>query len=144
MFDRVTERWRAAMGFARSEAVRLQHDTIGPEHMFLGIVEIRGAAATVLERLCADLPTLKREVAARMTPGTAKDVWRQIPFTEAARSVLEHCLAEAVALDHNYLGTEHILLGLLAEPEGVVAQVLQARGVNIDSARAAIRILLGE
>lgn len=144
MFDRFTDRSRKAMGLARQEALRLRHDYIGTEHMLLGVVlEGSGIAASVLRGLDVDLGKVRAGVEERVPPGTAEVVVGQIPFTPQAKKALEWTMEEAQGLGHGYLGTEHMLLGLIREEAGTAAQVLASLGVGLEPTRQGIRDLVG-
>ncbi|MFO0932393.1 MAG: Clp protease N-terminal domain-containing protein [Planctomycetota bacterium] len=145
MFDRFTDRARKAIGLARHEAQRFNHDFIGPEHVLLGLVrEGGGVGATALQRLGLDLGAVRVELERRLTPGARTVTFGQLPFTADAKQLLERSLEEASRLGHTYIGTEHLLLGLLRVEAGVAAQVLATLGVRLDAARAEITKLLGE
>ncbi len=145
MFDRFTDRARRVMGLARQEAERLRHGYIGTEHLLLGIVEEgSGVAASVLRNLDVDLDRARTEVESRVArgdgPPTADE---QIPFTPRARKALELSLQESARLGHAYVGTEHILLGLIREKEGVAAQVLRVLGARIGPVRDEVLDVIG-
>ena len=145
MFDRFTDRARKVMGLARHEAQRFNHDFIGTEHVLLGLVrEGGGVGATALQRLGLDLGAVRVELEHRLTPGTGTVTFGNLPFTADAKQVLERSLEEASQFGHTYIGTEHLLLGLLRVEAGVGAQVLAKLGVRLDAARAEITKLLGE
>ncbi|HEY7515471.1 MAG TPA: Clp protease N-terminal domain-containing protein, partial [Vicinamibacteria bacterium] len=116
MFDRFTDRARKVVGWSRQEAQRFQHDYIGTEHILLGLIrEGGGVAADVLRNLSVDPLRVREEVEKRMKAGTASVTMGQLPFTPRAKRVLELSLEEARDLGHNYIGTEHLLLGLIRE-----------------------------
>ncbi len=143
MFDRFTDRARKVVGYARQASDRFHHDHIGTEHILLGLIEDRTSiAANVLENLDVDLDKLRAEaekVAGRGDAGNMK----QKPFSEHARRVLDCAMEEARGMGHKYVGTEHLLLGLLREEEGKAAQVLTALGAKLDDVRREVRELLG-
>jgi ATP-dependent Clp protease ATP-binding subunit ClpC len=144
MFDRFTDRARKILGFARQEAERLNHDSIGTEHMLLGLIkEGSGVAANVLENMNLDLARLRIEVEKIVQAGGATVAMGQMPFTPRAKKVLEYSLEEARSLGHNYIGTEHLLLGLLREEEGIAAQVLMNCDIKLEDVRREILELLG-
>lgn len=145
MFDRFSDRARKCMTMARQEAVRLNHDYIGPEHILLAILrEGSGVAANVLENLDVDLNCLGTATEARLVAGPPLDLSkRQIPFTPPARKVLEFAVNEAWGMRHNYVGTEHLILGLLREPRGLAALTLEEFGLRLEGVRAEIRTFLG-
>src|SRR5258706_81572 len=124
MHDKFTERVRKVMYLAREEAARLQHDYIGTEHLLLGVIrEGEGIAATVLNNLGLDLDRIRQEVENMVSASGGTMTIGEIPFTPRAKRVLELAVEEARSLGHNYVGTEHLLLGLIREGEGVSAQV---------------------
>lgn len=144
MFDRFTERARKVMGFARREAQRFHHEYIGTEHILLGLIqEGQGVAANVLKSMAIDLEKIRREVEKIVKPGPAMEPSVQIPFTPRAKKVVELALEEAGNLGHNYIGTEHLLLALLREQEGIAAHVLMALGVRLDEVREEVIEFLG-
>jgi ATP-dependent Clp protease ATP-binding subunit ClpA len=141
MFERFTGRARHAVVLAQEEARRLHHNYIGTEHILLGLLgEPDGLAARTLESFGLSLDGARREVAAIVSPGTAAPSGH-IPFTPRAKKTLELALREALQLSHNYIGTEHVLLGLMREGEGVAAQVLRQHG-DLLAIRTAVLDLL--
>jgi ATP-dependent Clp protease ATP-binding subunit ClpC len=144
MRDRFTDRVRRVIYFARDEASRLQHDYIGTEHLLLGIVrEGEGIAAKVLSKLDLDFEQIQQAVESMVTKSGASLTIGEIPFTPRAKRVLELAIEEARLLGHNYVGTEHLLLGLIREGEGVAAQVLSDLGVDRKRVREEVLKLLG-
>ncbi|MFO8052417.1 MAG: ATP-dependent Clp protease ATP-binding subunit [Candidatus Omnitrophota bacterium] len=144
MFNRFTERARKVLVLAKEEARRFNHDYIGTEHILLGLIrEGEGVACAVLQNIGMDLGRLRAEIEKLMSPGAAASVLGDIPFTPRAKKALELATEEARSLGHNYIGTEHILLGLLREEEGIASQVLFSLGVDIKKARNEISALLG-
>lgn len=144
MFDRFTDRSRRAMALAREEAERLHHDYIGTEHILLGLVkEGSGVAANVLENLDVDLERVAREVEKLVKPAPEIVTMAQLPFTPRAKHVLEYAIDEARAFDHNHVGTEHLLLGLLRERQGLAAEVLTVLGLNLADVRNEVMEFLG-
>ncbi len=132
------------MSFARQEAERFNHDYIGTEHVLLGLVkEGSGVAANVLENLDVDLEKVRLEVEKLVKPAPDVVTMGQLPFTPRAKKVLEFAIDEARALDHNYVGTEHLLLGLLREQEGLAAQVLMNLGLKLEDVRNEVMEFLG-
>jgi ATP-dependent Clp protease ATP-binding subunit ClpC len=124
VFQRFTERARDAVVLAQEEARALRHNYIGTEHILLGLLrEEEGVAARVLESLDITLDEVRAQVARIVGQGDELTIG-QIPFTPRAKKVLELALREALSLGHNYIGTEHILLGLVRENEGVAARIL--------------------
>ena len=138
MFERFTERARQAVVLAQDEARALKHNYIGTEHLLLGLLrEEEGPAARVLGTLGVSLDDVRDQVARIV--GQGDEVPRvQIPFTPRAKKVLELSLREAIALDHNYIGTEHLLLGLVRENDGVAARILLDFGADAETIRNAI------
>jgi len=144
MQDRFTDRVRKVIYFARDEASRLQHDYIGTEHLLLGIVrEGEGIAAKVLSKMDLDFEQIQQAVENMVKSSGGTLTIGEIPFTPRAKRVLELAIEEARLLGHNYVGTEHLLLGLIREGEGVAAQVLQELGVDRKRVREEVLKLLG-
>lgn len=145
MFEKFTERARKVVHIARQEAERLGQDFIGTEHLLLGLVkEGTGVAANVLESLDVELEKIRVEIEKKVAPtGNTINSSTSLPFTPKAKKVLEFSLEEARNLDHNYIGTEHLLLGLLREQEGMAAQIMLELGVKLDDVRAQVMELLG-
>jgi ATP-dependent Clp protease ATP-binding subunit ClpC len=135
VFERFTERARQVVVLAQEEARALKHDYIGTEHLLLGLLrEEDGLAARVLESLGVAIEDVRAQVA-RMVGQGKKAATGQIPFTPRAKNVLELSLREAISLGQNYIGTEHILLGLLREGEGVAAHILLDFGAGAEKIR---------
>ncbi len=144
MFDKFTDRARKVMALAREEAKRFNHEYIGTEHILLGLVkEGSGVAANVLQNLDIDLKKIRLEVEKIVQAGPDLVSVGQLPFTPRVKKVLEYAMEEARAMGHNYIGTEHQLLGLLREQEGVAAQVLLNLGVKLEDVREEVVELLG-
>ncbi len=144
IFDRFTERAKKVLGLARKEAQDLNHDYIGTEHLLLGLIrEGGGVAANVLRNLGVDIERIREEVSRYVQPGPAMKVMGKLPFTPRVKKVLELSLEEAIELGHNYVGTEHLLLGLIRENDGVAAHVLLDMGLRLDEVRDAVLELLG-
>jgi ATP-dependent Clp protease ATP-binding subunit ClpA len=142
VFERFTDRSRRVVVLAQEEARMLNHNYIGTEHILLGLVhEAEGVAAKALDSMSISLESIRREVQDIIGVGQAAPTGH-IPFTPRAKKVLELSLREALQLGHNYIGTEHILLGLVREGEGVAAQVLQKLGADLDRVRQAVIQLL--
>jgi hypothetical protein len=138
MFERFTDRARRVVVLAQQEARALHHNYIGTEHLLLGLTQEReGAAGRALESLGISPETVRARVEDIIGRGTGKPS-SHIPFTPRAKKVLELSLREALQLSHNYIGTEHILLGLIREGEGVAAQVLAQLGGSLDRVREAV------
>jgi ATP-dependent Clp protease ATP-binding subunit ClpC len=145
MFEKFTDRARRAVVWAQEEARTLNHDYIGTEHLLLGLVhEGQGVAAKALESLGIGLEGVRERVEEAIPPGQVEVRTGHIPFTPRAKRVLELSLSEAKALEHRYIGTEHLLLGLLREGDGVAAQVLVALGADLDGVRERVIQLLAE
>ena len=139
-----TDRVRKVLAMAREEAIRLKHDYVGTEHILLGLIrEGEGVASAVLANLSADLDELKRLVEGNIRTGKSSSSIGELPYTTQAKNVLEHAMAETEELNHTYVGTEHLLLGLLRQEKGLAAKVLGEAGIGLDSARAETLKLLG-
>jgi ATP-dependent Clp protease ATP-binding subunit ClpC len=144
MFNRFTERARKVLVLAKEEARRFNHDYIGTEHILLGLIrEGEGVACAVLQNLGIDLERLRMEIEKLISPGSSASVLGDIPFTPRAKKALELAAEEAHNLGHNYIGTEHILLGLIREGEGLASQVLFSLGVDLRKIKEEISALLG-
>src|SRR4051794_1561504 len=138
MFERFTDRARHSVVLAQEEARRLGHTYIGTEHLLLGLIrEADGLAAQALTSLGIGLENVRAEVVEIIGEGSDPPTGH-IPFTPRSKKVLELSLREALQLGDNFIGTEHILLGLVREGEGVAAQVLVARGADLDRVRATV------
>ncbi len=140
-----TERVRKVLAMAREEAARLHHEYVGTEHILLGLIrEGEGVAAAVLQNLSVDLDEIQQKIEETVKKGkAAQATGPDLPYTSRAKKVLELAMAEARELNHSYVGTEHLLLGLLREEKGIAAQVLTEIGVNLDAARTETLRLLG-
>ena len=140
-----TERVRKVLAMAREEAARLHHEYVGTEHILLGLIrEGEGVAATVLQNLNVELDEIQQKIEETVKKGkAAQATGPDLPYTSRAKKVLELAMAEARELNHSYVGTEHLLLGLLREEKGIAAQVLTDAGVNLDAARAETLRILG-
>ncbi len=144
MFNRFTERARKVIVYAKEEARRFNHDYIGTEHLLLGLIrEGEGVAAAVLQKLGLDLETIRVEVEKLVQPGPQTQVLGDIPFTPRSKKALELSAEEARALGHNYIGTEHLLLGLVKEGEGMAYRVLLNLGLDLGKLRNEVMELLG-
>jgi ATP-dependent Clp protease ATP-binding subunit ClpC len=144
MFERFTERARKVVVKAQDEARFLKQNYIGTEHILLGLIdEKEGIAAKVFEELNIDFESIREAIKDVVTEGTS-DSYEHIPFTPRAKKVLELSLREALQMGHNYIGTEHILLGLLREGEGVAARVLNSLGVTQDSVKEKVKEILAK
>src|SRR5262249_57615040 len=125
MFERFTDRARKVMQLANQEAQRFNHEYVGTEHVLLGLIkEGSGVAANVLKNLEVDLRKIRNEVEKIVQAGPDMVTMGKLPQTPRAKKVIEYAIEEARNLNHNYVGTEHLLLGLLREQEGVAAQGL--------------------
>lgn len=144
MFNRFTERAKKVIFLAREEARRLDHDYLGTEHILLGLIrEGEGIGAAALQNLAIDLAQVRIEVEKAVGKGGGALFLGQIPFTPRAKKVLELAVTEARNLRHNYIGTEHLLLGLIREGEGVAAQILTNLGADLGKVREEVSNLLG-
>ncbi len=144
MFERFTDRSRKVMALANQEAQRFHHEYIGPEHILLGLVkEGNGVGATVLKNVDVDIKRLRREVEKLVEAGPDTVSMGKLPQTPTAKMVINYAIEEARALNHNYVGTEHLLLGLTREEEGVAWQVLMNMGLKLEDLRAEVLNLLG-
>src|SRR5262245_820426 len=144
MYERFTDRARKVMQLANQEAQRFNHEYIGTEHILLGLAkEGSGVAANVLQNLDIDLRRIRQEVEKIVQPGPDEVELNKMPPTPRAKKEIEYAIEEARALAHNYVGTEHLLLGLLREEEGVGAQVLKNLGVRLEQIRQEVLALLG-
>src|SRR5690348_929737 len=140
-----TERVRKVLMAAREEAARLHHEYVGPEHILLGLIrENDGVAATVLNAFHVDVDDVRRKIHAAVTRGDPQHpVPPDVPYTSRGKKVLELAMTEARELHHDYVGVEHLLLGLLREEKGIAAQVMKSVGVTLEPARAEVLRLLG-
>lgn len=144
MYERFTDRARKVMQLANQEAQRFNHEYIGTEHILLGLVkEGSGVAANVLKNLDVDLRKIRLEVEKIVQSGPDLVTMGKLPQTPRAKKVIEYAMEEARNLNHNYVGTEHLLLGLLREQEGVAAQVLMNLGLKLEDVREEVLNLLG-
>lgn len=144
MFNRFTERARKVIILAKEEARRFNHDYIGTEHILLGLLrEGEGVAAAVLKKMGVSLENIRLEIEKLVQPGPATQIIGDIPFTPRAKKALELSAEEARALGHNYIGTEHLLLGLMREGEGIASQVLLNLGLDLNTVRNEVMELLG-
>src|SRR5690554_3104336 len=143
MFERFTERARKVVLHAQKEATQLKHNIVGTEHLLLGLIrEGKDVADRALEALGISLDKVREEVVKIIGIGD-QPFLGEVPFTPRAKRVLELATDEARQLGHNYVGTEHILLGLIREGEGVAAQVLKNMGADMETARKQVMRLLG-
>src|SRR2546429_513377 len=140
-----TDRVRKVLQMAREEAARLHHEYVGTEHILLGLIrEGEGVAAAVLTNLNVDLEEIQQKIEETVKKGkAAAAAGPDLPYTSRAKKVLELAMSEARELNHSYVGTEHLLLGLLREEKGIAAQVLTDAGVNLEQARGKTAIVEG-
>ncbi|HLB54729.1 MAG TPA: Clp protease N-terminal domain-containing protein, partial [Gemmatimonadales bacterium] len=140
-----TDRVRKVLQMAREEAARLHHEYVGTEHILLGLIrEGEGVAAAVLTNLNVDLDDIQQKIEETVKKGkAAAQPGPDLPYTSRAKKVLELAMTEARELNHSYVGTEHLLLGLLREEKGIAAQVLSDAGVTLEQSRAETLRLLG-
>src|SRR5262244_2306678 len=145
MFDRFTDRARKVMNLAKAEAQRLNHEYIGTEHILLGLVqEGSGVAANVLRNMGIDLKRIRAEIEKLVKGSSTMVPMGNLPFTPRAKKVLELSLEEASQLGHNYIGTEHLLLGLIKEGQSIAAKILESLGARLDEVRQETLALLGD
>ena len=140
-----TDRVRRVLQLAREEAARLHHEHVGTEHILLGLIrEGEGVGAAVLTNLNVDLEEIKQRIEETVKPGkTAAAAGPDLPYTSRAKKVLEFAMSEARELNDKYVGTEHLLLGVLREEKGIGAQVLTDAGVTLETARSEVLRALG-
>ena len=144
MFERFTDRARKVMALANQEAHRLNHPYIGTEHILLGLVnEGTGVGPNVLKNLEVDLSKVRVEVEKLVKSGPDKVTLGKLPQTPRAKKAIECAIEEARNLNHNYVGTEHLLLGLLRERDGAAAQVLMDLSLKLEDVREEVLDLLG-
>lgn len=142
MFGRFTERAQKVLALSQEEALRLGHNNIGTEHILLGLIkEGEGIAAKALKSLDIDSEKIQQEVEQLIGKGESTN--QTIHYTPRAKKVIELSMDEARKLNHSYVGTEHILLGLIREGEGVAARVFNNLGVSLNKARQQVLQLLG-
>jgi ATP-dependent Clp protease ATP-binding subunit ClpC len=145
MSKRFTERAQRVFLIAQNEAKPLNHDYVGPEHLLLSLIALgEGLAAQVLANLGVDLQRVRSEIEKIVGTRDNAMLLGELPFTPRAKKVLELAVEEAQTMGHNYVGTEHLLLGLIREEEGVPARVLKNLGVRLDVVREEVIALLGE
>jgi len=133
-----------AFALARNEAERLNHDSVGTEHVLLGLIRLgKGVAVTVLQKLGLDLESVRKEIEKQVGAGSDQKSSGKIPYTPRVKVVLMLAASDAKALKHSFIGTEHILLGLLAEGEGTAARVLKHFNIDIKQTRLEILKELG-
>lgn len=141
-----TDRVRMVLQMAREEAVRLQHEYVGTEHILLGLIaEGEGVAVAVLTNFNVDLEEVRQKVEKTVKVGKGTTAGPDLPYTSRAKKVLEFAMSEARELESDYVGSEHLLLGLLREEKGIAAQVLTDAGLSLEITRnETIRLLAGK
>lgn len=144
-YERFTDRARKVMQFAHQEALRFNHEYVGTEHILLGLIkEGTGVAANILKKLGIDLRAMRLEVEKLVSSGPDLVTMGRLPQTPRAKKAVEYAIQEARRLKHNYVGTEHLLLGLLKEHDGVAAQVLMNLGHKLGDVREEVLATLGQ
>jgi ATP-dependent Clp protease ATP-binding subunit ClpC len=139
-----TERVRKVLARSRKEAQRLGHEFVGTEHILLGLLaEGEGVAAAVLEKLKVDKEQLRSRIEAVVKRSDATSTHQDLPYTSGAKKVLELSMARARTLSHGYVGTEHLLLGLIAEGQAIASMLLEEAGISEEVATTKIMDLLG-
>jgi ATP-dependent Clp protease ATP-binding subunit ClpC len=140
-----TERLREVLSLAREEAARLHHEYVGTEHILLGLLrEGESTAVTILQNFSVELDEIRQKIEEIVKKGNAAETrGPHLPYTSRAKKVLELAMSEADGLHHSYVGTEHVLLGLLAEGKGIAAEVLGSFGVTLEKARVEVLRILG-
>jgi len=143
MYERFSDRARHAMALANSEAAKLNHPFLAPGHLMLGLIAEGHCVATeALRLLDVNLLQVREQVASRMTPGNGPTGVAGRSHTKEFKEIIAKAIDEARRFEHRYVGTEHLVLGLLQEPDGLPAQVLQQQGVGVDKLRAQVLALL--
>lgn len=143
MFERFDDRAKKVMALANQEAQRFNHDAIGTEHILNALVkEGSGVGAQVIKNLHIDLRKVRLEIEKRIKGGPAMVSMGKLPQTPRAKKVIECAIEEARNFNHNYVATEHLLLGLLRVPEGIAAEVLKLLDVTLEAAREQMLLLL--
>jgi len=134
--NKLTPRAYRALRFAQHEPARLRHDSVGSEHILLGLIRLgSGVAANVLEKANCDLKAVRSFIEKQIGQGTEQKAAESIALNQDAKRIIEVASQEARAMDHRYIGTEHLLLGVLREGDGVVGNVLKGLGVNLETTR---------
>src|SRR5215831_8000593 len=146
MFEQFTERARRVIILAREEAGRSGHNHVGTEHLLFGILQDgEGVATVVLQRFGLQLKMVQAEVKRALAKLPKTPAYSEVPFTPQAKRVLELSIEESQQLRHNYIGTEHLLLGLMKDGQSIAAKILESRGVRfLDEIRQATMVLLAE
>jgi ATP-dependent Clp protease ATP-binding subunit ClpA len=143
MFERFTASARRVVVLSQCEARTLKQTRVGPLHLLLGLLTAEdGTAGRLLASLGVEPEDVRRESVARLGRG-ADEPGGHIPFSPGAKKAFDHSLRESLGLDHSYIGTEHMLLGLIADPESDIGEVLDALGVRTDAVRDAVMVRLG-
>ncbi|PWU10376.1 MAG: Clp protease, partial [Verrucomicrobia bacterium] len=136
MMNNFTPRAQQVLALARKEADRFNHNYVGTEHLLLGLIKLgQGVAVNVLQKMGLDLETVRQEVEKQVGAGPETKMSGNIPYTPRVKKVLALASKEAKSLQHSYVGTEHILLGLLREGEGVAARVLKGLDIDLERTR---------
>lgn len=136
MFDRFTERARKIFAMANQEAQRFNHEFVGPEHLLLGLVkEGSGVGANVLRNLSVDLTKVRTTIERLIKPGPDMVSMGRLPLTDTTKKVVETAIAEARGLNNNYVGSEHVLLGLIGAGGDIVIRVLHELGLTVEQVR---------
>lgn len=146
MYERFTDRSRKVLQLANQETQRFNHDFIGTEHVLLGLVKAGFcSAAAVLKNLCVDPNDIRRQVEAivQAGPNRPQVQFEKLPQTPWTKKVIDYAIEEARSLNHGHVGTEHLLLGLIREQEGVASQILQHLGLRLDEVRNEVALLVG-
>ncbi len=139
-----TDRFRKVLAMASEEAIRLQHDYVGTEHILLGLIrEGEGVAAAVLTNLNVDLDQIREQVEEWVKKGRVTIALVELPYTSQAKKAFEFAMAEAREFSHSYVGTEHLLLGLIREENGIASQALASFDLTSERARAETAALVG-
>ena len=142
MFERFTEHARHVMALANREALQFGHDHVSTEHLLWGLAkEVNGVAAAVLEHFNVDLKPLRQEVETLLANEPHVEAVEALPQSQAAKDAVAYAIEEARGLHHNYIGTEHLLLGLMRDSEMISAQVLVNLGLQLDTLRDEVRKL---
>jgi ATP-dependent Clp protease ATP-binding subunit ClpA len=145
MYERFTDRARRVMQFANSQARKYEQEFIQAEHILIGLVEEgSGVAANVLKNLGIELEEIRRKLELALERGTGKTTSGRLPLAANAKKVIDNAVEESRRLNHNYVGTEHLFLGLLRQEEGVALKVLTGLGLSVQVARDEVLKLLGQ
>lgn len=144
MYEQFTQRVRRIFNNARREAIRLRYDHVGPEHILLALIEEKeSAAAQVLANLGINLEEVRENLLASLEEGNVTIPFNEIPFDEDARAVINYAIEESRAMNHNYVGTEHVLIGLLRSESSIASQILIGLGIDLDTVKDEIARILG-